>query len=96
MLTANTSHKSGLRKFGQIQLLLGIGARNQAIQARPTWMPGKIPAQMTAKMVIASAARFTAVRHCCLNKQRMAEISVPAWPMPIQNTKFVMSQAQST
>ena len=26
----------------------------------------------------------------------MAEISVPAWPMPIQNTKFVMSQAQAT
>ena len=26
----------------------------------------------------------------------MAEISVPAWPMPIQNTKFVMSNAQPT
>ena len=26
----------------------------------------------------------------------MAEISVPAWPMPTQNTKLVMSNAQQT
>ncbi len=26
----------------------------------------------------------------------MAEISVPAWPMPIQKTKLVMSKAQAT
>ncbi len=26
----------------------------------------------------------------------MAEISVPAWPMPTQKTKFVMSKAQPT
>ncbi len=26
----------------------------------------------------------------------MAEISVPAWPMPIQKTKLVMSKAQNT
>ena len=26
----------------------------------------------------------------------MAEISVPAWPIPIQKTKFVMSHAQPT
>ena len=26
----------------------------------------------------------------------MAEIKVPAWPIPIQNTKFVMSQPQKT
>ena len=26
----------------------------------------------------------------------MAEISVPAWPIPIQNTKLVMSHAQLT
>ena len=26
----------------------------------------------------------------------MAEMSVPAWPMPTQNTKLMMSKAQKT
>ena len=56
------------------------------------WNSGKMPAQMTAKIVIASAERLIDVRHFCRNRNRIAEISVPAWPMPIQNTKFVMSQ----
>ncbi len=60
------------------------------------WMIGNRPAHMTAKSVMASAERFTAVRHFCRNKNRIAEISVPAWPMPIQKTKFVMSNAQPT
>jgi hypothetical protein len=30
------------------------------------------------------------VRHLARNRYRMAEIRVPACPMPIQNTKFVM------
>ena len=94
--TAKTSQSKGLRKLGQMTLELGIGKSIQANQTRPTWMPGKMPAQMTAKIVIASAARFTAVRHCCLSRQRIAEMSVPAWPIPIQNTKLVMSHAQST
>ena len=53
-----------------------------------------MPAQATANNVIASAERLIEVRHFCRNRNRMAEISVPAWPIPIQNTKFVMSQAQ--
>ncbi len=77
-------------------LELGSGNSIHAIHWRPTWIPGNVAAQMTAKIVIASAARFTAVRHFCLSRQRMAEMSVPAWPIPIQNTKLVMSQAQST
>ena len=75
-------------------LAFGIGARNHAIQTRPTWMPGKMPAQMTAKSVIASAARLIDVRHFWRVRKRIAEISVPAWPIPIQNTKLVMSHAQ--
>ena len=51
---------------------------------------------MTAKIVIASAARLIDVRHFCRNRKRIAEISVPAWPIPIQKTKFVMSKAQPT
>src|SRR5262249_38710013 len=96
VLTAKTSQSRGERKLGQMALALGIGKTNQMNQTRPTWMPGNMPAQITAKIVIASAERFTAVRHFCLNRQRIAEIRVPAWPIPIHNTKLVMSQAQST
>jgi hypothetical protein len=58
--------------------------------------PGKVIAHMTAKMVIASAARLIDVRHFCRKRKRIAEISVPACPMPTQNTKFVMSHDQPT
>ncbi len=57
---------------------VGTGARNHAIQTRPTWMPGKIAAQMTAKSVIASAERLIEVRHFWRSKNRIAEIRVPA------------------
>ncbi len=59
-------------------------------------MPGKIAAHITAKSVIASADRLIDVRHFCRSKNKMAEISVPACPIPIQKTKLVMSQAQPT
>ena len=55
-----------------------------------------MPAQTTAKMVIASAARLMDVRHFWRRRHRMAEISVPAWPMPIQNTKLTIGQPQLT
>ena len=51
-----------------------------------------MPAQATAKSVIASAKRLMHVRHCWRNSSRMAEISVPAWPMPIHQTKLMMSK----
>ena len=63
--------------------------------ARPTWIAGNRPAQTTAKIVIASAERLMAVRHFWRKRNRMAEMSVPAWPMPIQKTKLVMSKAQN-
>src|SRR5262245_21337174 len=59
-------------------------------------MPGNSRAHITAKIVMASAARLIEVRHFCRKRKRMAEMSVPAWPIPIQNTKFVMSHAQPT
>jgi hypothetical protein len=55
-----------------------------------------MPAHATAKSVIASANRLIDVRHCWRRSNRMAEISVPAWPMPIHQTKLVMSKAQPT
>ena len=51
---------------------------------------------MTAKIVIASAKRLMPVRHLCRNRKRIAEISVPAWPMPTQKTKLMMGKPHIT
>ncbi len=53
-----------------------------------------MPATITAKIVIASAVRLMPVLHFCRNKNKIAEIRVPAWPMPIQNTKLMMNEPQ--
>jgi hypothetical protein len=55
-----------------------------------------MPAQTTAKMVMASAKRLMALRQVCLKSSRMAEISVPAWPIPIHQTKLIMAKPQAT
>ena len=60
------------------------------------WMMGKMPAHMTAKMVMASAERAMEVRQRWRSSNNTAEISVPAWPMPIQKTKLVMANPQPT
>ena len=57
---------------------------------------GNMPAQATANSVIASAKRLIELRHVCLNSNRMAEISVPAWPIPIHHTKLMMAKPQAT
>ena len=57
---------------------------------------GNNPACMTEKIVIASADLLIAILHFCLNNNNTAEISVPACPIPIHHTKFVISQAQPT
>src|SRR5512142_3356665 len=59
-------------------------------------MIGNKPAHITANNVMASAERFTEVRHFWRNRNRIAEISVPAWPIPTQKTKFVISKAHPT
>ena len=64
-----------------------------ASHGRPVWMSGNISAQATAKSVMASAKRLIDVRQSCLRSRRIAEISVPAWPMPIHQTKLMMSNA---
>src|SRR2546426_12344588 len=81
--------QSGPRAFG-------YGIIQNASQGRPMWMIGKRPAHITANRVMASAARLTEVRQRCRKRNRIAEMSVPAWPIPIQKTKFVMSNAQPT
>src|SRR6185503_1716713 len=86
--TANTSHSSGERKFCQMTFEFGIGKRYHAYHTRPTWKTGKI--------AMASAARLIDVRHFWRSRHKMAEMSVPAWPIPIQKTKLTMSHAQLT
>src|SRR4029077_5337697 len=96
VVTAKTSHISGLLNCGQTQFWLGSGKRYQSIHGRPVWKATKVMAQITAKIVIASARGLMPVRHVWRNRDRIAEISVPAWPIPIQNTKLTMSKAQAT
>jgi len=45
---------------------------------------------------MASANRLMDVRHGWCSRSRMAEINVPAWPMPIHHTKLRMSKPQPT
>ena len=54
------------------------------------WMPRNCAAVITAKTVIASAPRLIALRHLARNRYRIAEIRVPAWAMPTQNTNVTM------
>ena len=77
-------------------IVFGYGNSQYASHGRPVWNSGKMPAHDTAKSVIASAKRLIEVRHVCFSSRRIAEISVPACPMPIHQTKFVMSNAQPT
>src|SRR5215467_1260565 len=88
--TAKTSHISGERKFGHSERWFAYGKRKYTNHKRPTWMRGKSPAVMTAKIVIASEARKIDVRQRARKRYRIAEMSVPACPIPIQNTKLVM------
>ena len=45
---------------------------------------------------MASAKRLIELRHDCRSNSRMAEISVPAWPIPIHHTKLTMAKPQPT
>ena len=57
--TANTSQISGLRKFGHMLIWFGIGNSQYAKPGRGRrGTAGRCSAQMTAKIVIASAARL--------------------------------------
>ena len=50
---------------------------------------GNIAPIINANAVIISAQRVTGRLHVAFTNRRIAEINVPAWLMPIQNTKFV-------
>src|SRR6202047_1053244 len=93
--TANTSQASGLRNCGHPFIGFGYGNSQYPSHGRPTWISGNVPAQTTAKIVIASANRLIEFRQVCLNSSRIAEISVPAWPIPIHHTKLMMAKPQA-
>ena len=57
-------------------------------------MIGNRPPIISANAVMTSAQRVTGRRHSAWTSRRIAEISVPAWLMPIQNTKSVMRKPQ--
>jgi len=46
--------------------------------------------------VIVSVIREIDVRQRCSSRYKIAEMNVPAWPIPTQKTKFVMSKAHPT
>src|ERR1700749_1535577 len=56
---------------------------------------GNIPAQATANKVMASENRLIDVRQSCFKRKRTADISVPAWPIPIHQTKLMMAKPQA-
>src|SRR2546427_6310609 len=87
---ANSSQMSGDLKLGQSPRSLGYGISQYRYHWRPIWISGNSPAVITANTVIASAVRYTAVRHPERKRNRIAEISVPECAMPTQNTKQVM------
>src|SRR5262245_30792359 len=92
--TAKTSHTRGLRNCGQTPMVLGYGTSQYANHGRPRCRIGYNPAQATANNVIASAKRLIEVRHSCRSKSRIAEINVPAWPIPIHQTKLTIAKPQ--
>ena len=53
-----------------------------------------MPAHATANSVIASANLLIEVRHFWFNRNKIAEISVPAWPIPIHQTKLTIAKPQ--
>jgi hypothetical protein len=59
-------------------------------------MIGKNAAQIIAKIVMVSASLLMPLLHLCLNSSKMAEIKVPAWPIPIHQTKFMIAKPHPT
>src|ERR1700723_333569 len=92
--TAKTSHTRGLRNCGHSHIALGYGVSQKNSHGRPICSRGNMPAQATANSVMASAKRLIEVRHCWCNNNKMAEISVPAWPIPIHQTKLTIAKPQ--
>ena len=55
-----------------------------------------MPACATANSVIASAKRLMLVRQSCRSSRRNALMNVPAWPIPIHQTKLTIANPHAT
>jgi hypothetical protein len=93
---AKTSQTNGELKFTQRPLVFGYGNMKNVSKGRPRCIRGKRAAQITANIVIASAERLMLFLHFCLNNRSIAEMNVPACPIPIHHTNVVISNAQPT
>ena len=96
VLTATTSQGSDDLKFGHTPISDGYGTSQYANHGRPRWKMGKSPAWTIAKSVIPSAKRLIDVRQETSSRSRIAEMNVPACPIPIHHTKLMIAKAQAT
>src|SRR5690606_10880478 len=87
-----TSHVSELLNCGQTWSVEGKGISQYANQARPRCRIGMMPAISSAARAIASARRLSEERHGCAVSSSAAERNVPAWPMPIHQTKLMIGK----
>ena len=90
VITALGSHTNGERTFMNIPREKSYGYTQNSRQGRPTWNMMLDSAATSENSVITSAARVTGRRHSACVRRSIAEIIIPAWLIPIQNTKFVM------
>src|SRR2546427_762837 len=90
VLIEKKSQTSGDRKFGKFCRFDGYGISQKNSHGRPRWMIGNSAPIISANAVITSAQRVTGRRQPAFTSRRIAEISVPAWLMPIQKTNVVM------
>src|SRR6266508_2653770 len=96
VVIATKSHIRGEWKSGQILRSLGIGNIQYVSQTRPICMKTLKPACTRPKVVINSAARVNGRRDSTFRTRRMAEMNVPAWLIPIQNTVLAKKIPQKT
>ena len=85
VVTAAASQGSADFTCGHTPIRSGYGNSQYANHGRPRCSTGNSAACITAKIVIVSVRRLIGLRQlCCSSRNRIAEMNVPAWPIPIQ------------
>ena len=97
-MTALWSQMNGDRILGHTPLAKSYGKTHRAArQGRPTCTSGAaISAAVSENTVSTSAARVTGLLHSAWVRRSIADIMIPAWLIPIQNTKLVMKKPHIT
>src|SRR5258706_5958840 len=94
VVIAMRSHIKGEWKSGQIVRSFGIGNIQYTSQTRPKCIKMLSPACTRPKVVINSAARVNGRRDSIFKTRKIAEMNVPAWLIPIQNTVLTRKTPQ--